>query len=383
MRNHGTGPGTTSDLDRRRATRWRSASIRFPFWNRTRAVLALAGAILLLWLPIPREWPGSRPSRLVRGTTRTPIRGLAIAPDGNTIATVDDEGGVRLRRALDGPGSERALDEREGVKAASYKAVSFSPDGHFLAIGWDWPGVVLCRTDGAEPRRILGIPVRQTSHLSFSPDGRRLAVASYCSNEIRIWDLAASREWMTLRAHPTPVLFAMFSPDGRSLASAGNNENAIFLWDLGTGRASRRLTGLASPPLGLAFSPDGRRLASFDSDPAVRIWDVGTGREVRRIAGHRLSTRSLAFSPDGRLLATASGDGAASLWSVATGRELRRLDAQADILNAIAFSSDGRTLAAAANDGDVRLWDVDERIGDPTDRERALRPGRDGELLHP
>jgi WD40 repeat protein len=342
----------------------RTACTRFRFWNRRRVGLLLAFAILLAWLPVPRPVPENRPPRRARGISGDSIVRLAFSPDGQSVATTDELGRVRLRPAAGGRCIERDLGAR-----GQGRVVVFSRDGRFLMLGGSAPDIVVCDLTGVCPDRLLGIPVADTSDLKVSPDGRVLAVSNYRSGAIILWDLASGRERMTLRGHSSRVDCLAFAADGRSLASAAVDDESILIWDLATGRPRRRLTPPVSYLLTLAYSPDGRLLASASAtEKCVRIWDVRGGDPYRLIAGHSFPTRSVAFSPDGSLLATASGDGTAGLWSVATGRELRRLDGQADLLRNIAFSPDGRMLAATGNDDDVRLWDVAGLIGDRPDR---------------
>jgi WD40 repeat protein len=335
-------------------------------WTRCRVLWLLAAAIGLPWLPTPGARPRDLPVHRARGHPGVEIRGFAISTDGQTIATVDDRGRVRLRPAVDGGGIERTLDDHGQL-------VAFSPDGHRLAISGDEPDVLLCDLDRAGRGRPLGIPVRASSGLRFSPDGRTLAVSSFGSGEIILWDIEMGRERMRLRGHSAGVLTLAFAPDGRSLSSGSATAPEVIIWDLATGRPRHRLdlsgartVALAySPTVALAYSPDARRLATVNAfERPIRIWDVRTGDQLRLIAGQsRPSSFSVAFSPDGRLLATA-GDGTASLWSVATGRELRRVDGQADRLSHVAFSPDGRTLVATGNDDDIRFWDLDSLIAE-------------------
>jgi WD40 repeat protein len=326
-------------------------------WTRGRVAWLLAAAIGLPWLPTPGAGPRDRPSHQARGHPLVVIQGFAISPDGQTIATVDDRGRVRLRPAVEGGGIERTLDDLG-------KRVTFSPDGHRLAIARDEPGVLLCDLEREGRGRPLGIPVRQASALRFSPDGRTLAVSSFRSCEIILWDIETGRERMRLRGHSAFVFTIAFAPDGRSLASASPAAPEVVLWDLATGRPQHCLGPSGARTVALAYSPDGRLLATVNAlERPVRIWDVRTGGQLRLIAGQSRPSCSVAFSPDGRLLATA-GDGTASLWSVATGQELRRVDGQAHLLGHVAFSPDGRTLVATGNDDDIRFWDLESLIAE-------------------
>src|SRR4030095_8176606 len=74
-------------------------------------------------------------------------------------------------------------------------------------------------------------------HIAFSPDGQRLAAASWdqSAGTIKVWDAATGTESLTIRAHPKPVTSVAFSPDGKRLASAGG-EKSFKVWDATTGQ---------------------------------------------------------------------------------------------------------------------------------------------------
>ena len=95
--------------------------------------------------------------------------------------------------------------------------------------------------------------------MAFSPDGRRIASASW-DGTVKVWDAATGRETLTLRGH-TDSFGAAFSPDGRRIASASEDQD-----DQGLGRRDRpenaHAQGTHGQRYGVAFSPDGRRIAS-------------------------------------------------------------------------------------------------------------------------
>jgi WD40 repeat protein len=65
-----------------------------------------------------------------------------------------------------------------------------------------------------------------------------------------------------------------FSPDGRRLASASWRE--VIVWDSGTGRPIKTLDGFPGTIWSVAFSPDGQRLAAaggYKGKGEIKVWD--------------------------------------------------------------------------------------------------------------
>jgi WD40 repeat protein/serine/threonine protein kinase len=246
-------------------------------------------------------------------------------------------------------------------------AVSFSPDGRRLAsASYDQTVRISDAATGKELLTLKG-HASPVNSVSFSPDGRRLASASP-DGTVRVWDAATGKELLTLKGHTDGAFGVSFSPDGRRLASAG--DQAVRIWDAATGIELLALKGHATRVNSVSFSPDGRRLASASHDQTVRISDAATGKELLTLKGHTGAVNSVSFSPDGRLLASASGDltsrvwDAASgdptvrVWDAATGKELLTLKGHTDPVNSVSFSPDGRRLASASHDQTVRVWDA-------------------------
>jgi WD40 repeat protein len=76
-----------------------------------------------------------------------------------------------------------------------------------------------------------------------------------------------------------------FSPDGQRLASASYDET-VKVWDARTGQQALSLKGHTSQVWSVCFSPDGQRLASA-SGIEVKVWDARTGQEALTLKGHR------------------------------------------------------------------------------------------------
>lgn len=371
MRSHELAGGPGSRWSAIGSGRCNSAHVGLVVWNRRRIGLVLAPLILLPWIPTPESAPTSEPGRTLHFSQGDYLARIVFAPDGRSLAMADIQGWAAvIRLDEEGDGDHEVGDRGHG------RVLAFTPDGRYLLTGGDAAGIVRCDLAQRLTEPLPGIDVAYTSDLKIAPDGRTLAVASFLSPEIIVWDMDSGRARSTLQGHRSAVIRLAFAPDGRSLASAAADDREMLVWDLDPRPRIRRSIP-ASGVLSLAYSPDGSLLASASCEErSVRIWNVRAGTEAgaeaeaeakkpaRIIAGHQLPVRSVAFSPDGTLLATASGDGSARLWSVPTGRERCRLNTHAPVLTDIAFSPDGRTLAAAATDANIRLWDLSPLVSD-------------------
>jgi WD40 repeat protein len=244
-------------------TRSRSGCSHVRFRNRGRIGLLLLAIGALAWLPIDGMPGDPTPARRVRGRGNGVIPNFAFAPDGATIAAIQDYR-VILWDAKGVGGAITFLGHRGPAQI-----LAFSPDGRSLVVGGVEPDLFLCRIGEDGDGHPLGMPIRRTSGLAVSPDGRVLAASSYLDPQILLWDLAAGRERARLRGHGSPVVSLAFAPDGRILTSGGSRDRAIVLWDLAAGRPRRRLT---VPPGPVYALPSRRAVAGWlrPTLPSVR-----------------------------------------------------------------------------------------------------------------
>ena len=229
---------------------------------------------------------------------------------------------------------------------------------------------------GGEPLRSFpesGETRHPVSALAFSPDGRRLATASF-GRRVDVWDTTTGGLLHTLPDSGRGlVLCVAFSPDGRQIASSGEDK-IVRIWDATTGREVLGLRGHTSHCGSVAFSPDGRRLASASSDGTIRIWDATPlqeheGQEILNFTGHNKEIWSVAVSPDGQKIASAGWGTPAEVWDMQTGQVSAEFNGQRDIVFCVAWQPDGQLIASAGRDGElftVKVWNA-------TDREASLR----------
>jgi WD40 repeat protein len=167
------------------------------------------------------------------------VRGVAISPDGRTVAGVGSSGTITL------------ADTTTGARLATIPAQTRGLD-----LGW--PTVA-----------------------EFSADGSRFVTADL-QGSLLVWDVAQSRVVPNPTGTPPMVIEAALSGDGRSLAVAGAGEARVLPLD-GVGPASPPMAlPDAFTPFRLAISPDGTELAVGGTEPIgnenqIMVFDVASG----------------------------------------------------------------------------------------------------------
>jgi WD40 repeat protein len=306
-----------------------------------------------------------------------PVRGMAFSPDGRRLASAGNDRMVKVWDVATG----KALLTLEGSGEEYGVAVTFSPDGRFLAaVAEEGRTIKLWEAQtGTASMTWQWSQVRRIKCLAFSPDSRRLVASAEApgGGQITIWDSRTGQQIRLLKGHAATATRVAFHPDGQRFASG--LDNTVIIWDATTGQVIHTLRGHAFKVASVAFSPDGRQLASaggplFRGDKGeIIIWDADNGQVLRTLRSHTGHIFSVAFSPDGRRLASAGYDQTIKIWDAATGQEALSLRGHTDQVLRVAFSPDGRRLASASADKTVRIWDatpLDER---PDPALRTLR----------
>ena len=247
------------------------------------------------------------------------------------------------------------LNLPEGAKAILSKGhindVAYSPDDTRIAVA-TYIGVWMHDPDTGE--EIERLPGRFVQSISYSPDGRLLAVAGGGSG-VTLWDTVNSQQKTKFTGGGYSVAF---SPDGQLIASGdGWADGTVYIWDVNTGQLKATLAGHTDLVPSVAFSPDGQTLASASYDNTVRLWDVNTGKYKSTI-GHTRRVYNVAYNPDGRTIATA--DGTVRLWDAFTGEEKTDFKGYG---NRLAYSEDGSMLASNYQIWDTATGELIARIG--------------------
>jgi WD40 repeat protein len=231
---------------------------------------------------------------------------VAFGPDGHTLATQ----GYKAAQLWDVTTGER-LHRLEG------REIVVSPNLHIAMFEELHGPLTLWDLNSGKHLYTLEEKEMDVHRVTFSPDGHTLAISIDHqvgeSDVIKVFDVESGQLLHTLEG-PWYSYFLALSPDSRRLA-AGGSDDVVQVWDLTTGHPLCTFTE-QKYSYSLAFSFDGQRLASGNQDGSIQLWDTTTGLLLHTFKGHTAAVTHLAFSADETILASGSQDGTARLWHV-------------------------------------------------------------------
>ncbi len=228
------------------------------------------------------------------------------------------------------------------------------------------------KIEGGEPLSALALvkrPARIDGVRSWSLETRRQrgaylfsavsqdnrVAAAGTDGTIRVWDSAKRQMIRALVPNTGQINGLSWSPDGKRLAVAG--QGVVTQWEVATGQLMRT-TPIPGSASDVGWSPDGKYLAALGT--VVHVWGVESDQflELAEGAGHMLL---LAWSPDSKAVACVRGSGQKhAIWSIPSGKLVCTLAEKlpAAFPQAVCWSPDGKTLVTGCTGTHgYRFWD--------------------------
>ncbi len=306
--------------------------------------------------PPPEAWSSAGQGIVLKPQTGYGITSLVMTADGKTLIS----GGKQLE-VWD-------LTTRKLVRTFSghtgfVYAVALSPDGQTLASGDDQGKIILWNWQTGQAQKTLEAN-QGIFQLAFVSQGKILLSGSLLDKTIKYWQVQTGQVINTAVSR-IPVQKMVISPDEQFIAVAAQSSNSVLILRLLTGELVDLL--IAGGQIeSIAFTPDGKILASASGSPqGIRLWNMSEGQSFRKLPikvlqGHQGQPYAISFSPDAKtLFATADGaegkNYAVTVWNACTGGLIHRFGSQIQGAS-IAISADGKTLVTGGRKGDIQVW---------------------------
>lgn len=156
-------------------------------------------------------------------------------------------------------------------------AAQLTPDERsYMAIGREGDVVLRILADASQTKVDLG--VLEAYNAFFSPDGKLLAVTSSLGFA-KVWDVATWKLVATIGGFLNGVKPSSFSPDGKRLALASNGKEAVRLCDTDSWQDVLTLECQGTGVGGVSFSPDGNDLI-WGNNTTLYLWRAPSWAEI-------------------------------------------------------------------------------------------------------
>lgn len=307
------------------------------------------------------------------------VNGLVWLPalsktDNSRIASASYDGSVQVWDAITGLNFSTFNAQKGRIYDVAWS--STQPD----TIASCSHTIILSDTNNGSAGLTIGSSNNQINAIAWSPDGGRIASASYDKNAT-VWDAInpthpTNPPKPVTHTHANDVYDVTWSPDNKRIASCSVGEVHVWKATDGTYSINPFKGHNSAIVLSVSWIPTPKKygdyIASSDSKGNVYIWSAVNGSDSGYPSQNwQAAVRRVAWSPNGKYLAAGTLDGKVYVWEAATGIQVdySPYDGSKYIqdifgtlhvtklgVNALAWSQDGTKIAAGCNDGSVRVF---------------------------
>lgn len=297
-----------------------------------------------------------------RGELSDYVTAIAWSPDNRYLAACSAMGEVSLFAV---PTFQPT--SLQGETGQSVDCLTFSHDGKFLAIGGQDGQIKIWRIQANAAELITTLENKSVwvDRLCWNPTNDELAFS--LGKYVQVWDAKAQEVVATLNFEASTVLDLDWRGDGKYLALAGYQGTRV--WDTADWDAEVEDLEIPSATVALAWSSDHRFIAQGNLDNTLMLteWHNPSPWVMRGFPG---KVRQLAWSTVPTkigvpMLASCSG-AAIVIWERDRDEQIgwanQVLGNHEATVQAIAFQPNSLLLASAAEDGWVALWHRGTRL---------------------
>lgn len=295
------------------------------------------------------------------GTNAGNSYSIGFSPDGHTLATSHSV--LRCVKLWDVAAGRQVRELTNFTHWVLW--ASFSPDGRTLITTSSEPyrddtvGEVKL-WDVASGREIRGFHGHPSwvFQATFAPAGKAAVAVSGGRGAVTLYNPETGALLARLTGHNGFTIPATFSHDGTLLA-VGDEGGYLWVWDWAAGRLEMVLRAHTAPVDSVAFSPDDQLMVTGSRDRTARMWHRATRRQIGMFSGHEGRVTSVKFSRDGGTVLT-YGSGLVKGWSVAVApRDNVFTTVQGGAEHgSLWFSPDGRHLGRAEVGVQLAICDI-------------------------
>lgn len=191
---------------------------------------------------------------------------VAFSADSTEIVSAGQEGTTILWDVASGT----ELVRLEDVRRRASMGVAIAPDGATIATTLTRFIRIMDTATGEEVARWEG-SAEFVFDLAYSADGTKLVAGS--ESAVVVFDTATGEEIARFEGHTELINDVEINAAGTLLATS-SEDDTVRVWDIATGTELAVLAGHTNTATGVAFSPDGTWLVTSTDTGIVRWWAV-------------------------------------------------------------------------------------------------------------
>ncbi|MFA5040252.1 MAG: WD40 repeat domain-containing protein [Bdellovibrionales bacterium] len=286
-----------------------------------------------------------------------PVLSLCVNRNGDFVAATLGDGTARVLPASDEAVTPKVVAMHDGI------SLSLQPDAddHAFLSGGDDGKVLILDPVLGETNVIAEVKNTWIDHVAASVDGKYRAFNA--GKNIHVLNEEGQEVFDPgLSVSGTPGAVS-FSPNGKRLAVS--HYNGVTLWWVGAKKPEAETLEWKGAHLGLVWTPDGQTLLSGMQEGALHGWQLADKKEMR-MEGYASKIRSMGFTARGKYLAT-SGAEQVICWPFSGGgpwgkQPLMLGGAEGRLVSCVAPHPKDEMVAAGYNDGMIILAPLDGRM---------------------